>query len=344
MYSHPRSSFVSSGRETLGSTQVCARVALEVWRRIWLVLLLILQIGCISPKPPEKGRKANPVLIRQGTAEIRLKEYLFYFKMNYPEIIGNTDQELQSYIFDVFRKDLLIAQISQILGFRITGDQVESFINFKMTGKSIHLLPQDEQELWRREIQRRLAIQQFLEREVLSAISVEDEEIHLYYQAHQGRFKRETMYNIRFMQASSEKRAKDFIAELKRSKGSFKEIAGSYSENEGYQLSTPLGLNDLMTPFQEQIRKTNPGQYSRIIPVKHGETTYYYVLYLESEIPAAQIPYEEAYDHIRAELEKERSQTLLEQKLRQFRGRIPTKVYWENLPFAYREASQRKEV
>ena len=308
------------------------------------VLLLAVASGCVSDSSERDGSQLNPLIVRMGTAEVYLDEFDFYRKQNYPEIEGNNDPELHSFVFDKFRRDLLIAQISQGLGFRITGDQVDQFINYKMTGMSFHLLPPEEQLLFRKEIKRRLAIQQFLEREIVSAVTVADEEINRHYEAHQEDFRKEALFRVRFMQARDEARASEFLDVLKKGRESFVDVAKDYAENEGYDLVVPVGLNELPAPFIEPLSELKPGQYTKIIPIQHGETAYYYVLYLESLIPAEQISFEEAYQHIRKKLEKECSDRLLEEKVQQFEPHIPTKIFWDRLPFKYVEAAKRKEV
>jgi len=299
--------------------------------------------SCGKDVPIAQSSKA-PIVVKVGSSEIGLDAWTLFLSNNYPELGDAGDDELLSFIFDKFQRDLLIEKISVTLGFGISDDDVANFINTQLTGKKVFAMTADQQLLWHEAVRRRLAIQQFLQREIINEARVSDEDIALYYEENQGEFKQEALYSIRFMQTSNKEQADAFRAELKKSKKLFKEVAGKYAENEGYELAVPMAMESLNAPFQEMVSRMNPGQYSKVVPINHGETTYYYVLYLESVTEAAQVPSEEAYFQIRKKLEKKASDQLLEQKIRRFEKIIPSVIFPEALPFKYIEAAKRKEV
>ncbi len=105
-----------------------------------------------------------------------------------------------------------------------------------------------------------------------------------------------------------------------------------------------MSLDELPEPFAKSVRRMKPGQYSRIIPVKHGETQHYYVLYLETVVADEQPPIEEIYFHIRNELERKRARELFSEKLERFRPLVPLVIHYDRLPFTYRERSSEEEV
>ncbi len=308
------------------------------------LLAVLLLLGSCAEKAVEAEAAQSPIVVKVGDAEVGLDAWNLYLSNNYPELDGEADDELLSFIFDKFQRDLLIEKISITLGFGISDDDVANFINTQLTGKKVFAMSPEDQKLWHDEVRRRLAIQQFLSREIIDEAQVSDEDIALYYEENQAEFKQDALYSIRFMQTSSKEQADAFLKELKKSKKLFREIAGNYAENEGYDLAVPMALEDLLSPFQEKVTRMNPGQYSKVIPVNHGETTYYYVLYLESVTEASQVPSEEAYFQIRKKLERSASDELLQQKILRFEKIIPSVIFPEALPFKYIEAAKRKEV
>lgn len=306
------------------------------------VVLFLFVCACrMAPTPDSEG---NPVILQVSHTDIRLKTYLFYLEKKYPEVVDTLDHELHSYFFDQFKRELLIAKISQATGFRVTKDQEDDFIKSHISQISFHRLSEKEQGLWRQAIRRRLAIQQFLQREILNQTIISDEMVGNYYDANPELFQKEAVYHLRFMQTQEETQAKAFLKALKKSREPFVEVARAFTGNESYKLVVPLSREALLDSFQKALRRKKPGQHTKIIPVNQGEVTYYYVLYLESKIPAGQISFEDSYPYIRRVLAKEHYQKLLEAKIRRFAHRVPMKVKTENLPFNYIEAPQRKEV
>ena len=300
-------------------------------------------LGCASQPDRKKAADDNPVVIQTPNAEVHLDEFLFYFQKNYPELESETDDDLWSYIFEKFRRDIFIGEISQALGFRVTNDQIDHFIKYSMTGMSYHNLPPEQQLLWRKAIKRRLAIQEFLNREILETTTISDQAIAQYYEQNQDQFQRETVYRLRFLKLTNQEKAEAFLSAIKTSKASFTEVAAEFAENEGYQLIVPLTLEAMLTPFQNEVNKLKPGHHSPIIAVNPSEEASFYVLFLESIVKPLQISYEEAYDYIRDELAKRTCRKLLDEKLNQFELLIPLTVFGDQLPFKY-TPTNRKEV
>lgn len=324
-----------------GLEQTIQRPYRPLWTRICLCLAIGTVLGCSDP---QNQHPRAPVVLAYGEESIHLDAFEFYLTLNYPELVDRPDDFLYSYAFDKFRRDIRIAQISRDLGFRITTDQVDDFIKYNMTGANLHLRPEPEQRLWRAEIARRLAIRQFLEREILDDVSISEDAITAYFEANEGRFKQPNTYRIRFVQAKTEAEAQAFHDALRKSKRTFREVAADHFEDPSYLLAVPLTVEELPEPFAKRISRMRPGQYSRVIDIQHGEVTHYYVLYLEAELPERQVPFEEAHQYIRRHLEKDWCREQLQRQLERFSPRIEEKIYTENLPFVYLDATARKEV
>ena len=313
-----------------------------------LLRVLIVGFAFVCLLSCRRGMRGdpNPVIIQTQTKEIRLEEYRFYLAKSYPEIDfdRNGDNELKSFVFDNFKRDLMLAEASRLLGFRITEDQVESFINDQLTGMSLALLAPAEQVLWRREITRRLATQQFLKREILSESQIDKDAVSSYYQENLNSFQTEALYRIRFVQLENQEKARSFRKALQDSRASFMETAAEYADNEGYQLAVPLSLEKMGKPFREVVDTMDPGSNSQVVTLSIGKINHYYVLYLESIINPVQLSYEDAYHVVLRKLERRRCRERLEAALAKFDQRIPFIVHLDQLPFTYIDPSKRKDV
>jgi len=317
------------------------------------LLLFGLATGCLFSSCRRADRAPvdhNPVIIEVASSQIKLDAYQFYLECNYPEILGQLDDEMHSFIFSKFKRDLFLAEISQTL-VRISDEQVEDFIRknesiFRTRAgvQGFYALPETQQMLWRNEIRRRLAIQQFLKREIIDSTTISDQSIARYYEQNQALFEKDTRFRLRFVQIVSEEKAERFRAELRKSKEPFLKVAANYAANEGYLLAQPMLLSDLPESFRDEVSKLSPGQCTKVIPIDYGEMANYYVIYLESFLEQDAVPFEEADGIIREKLEKQHYDRLLDDKIQQFEHRVPIKVFTEALPFKLIDPPPNREV
>jgi len=314
----------------------------QIWPIGWTTcaILAVLGMGCGTISSETKTNERH-VILKIGYREFDIDQFNFFFEKTYPELKGTRDDELASVAFDRFKRDMIIAECARNIGLRVTESQIDDFINQQMTQMTFNLLPPEEQAKWRREIEHRLVIQQFLKREILQRVDVSDEVIASYYQDHQDEFVRPEQYRIRQAQITTQEKAEEFRKKLRSTKESFTKLAAEYSENEGYRLAPPIELQHLPDGFRQALKKMRPGQYSKVIPVTYGELTYYHVLYLESKLPQLQISFEDAYPMIKKNLEREAVRELLKTRIDRFTRNIPIKVFYDHLNMEYIEPEKR---
>ena len=308
------------------------------------VAILTALLGCAGGNN-ESGRTNNPVIAETRGGPVHLDEYLYYVRSLYPELSGEIDDDIHSRIFHAFLRELVSAEFQ-----RVTDEEVEAVVagNLEMANQIPLLSPQD-QEMRRRLLRRRLAVRQLLMREIQEAAAVPDEEVARYYQDHEEQYKRDARYTLRFVQTADKTQADALRKALAASKDPFTRVAEPFAVNDGHLVAVAMSLDELPEPFAEALNPgkrgaLKPGQYSRVIPLKQGESESYYVLYLESIIEAVQQPLEEVYFHIREQLERERAVKLFNQKVKRFREKIPVKVHADKLPFTYTEPDTQDEV
>lgn len=302
-----------------------------------MLILITVTLAC-GPRTPGPDDPDNPVIADVRTESVRMDAFEFFIQRHYPELGDLRDDAIYSHALDRFLDSVVVAQMQPV-----RDEEIDQFLNQHLGG----VYPQataKEQELWRGEVRRRLAMSGFLKRDVLDRVKVSDDTVAHWYQTNQEEYKLEPTYRIRFVHTTDKTEAEKLRAALKASEEPFVTVAAEFAQSEGYRAAVPLKAEELPDPFLTQVRRMKPGQYSRIIPIKAGELEYYYVLYLESVIEEQQAPVEDIFFHIRKKLQRQRANALFDEKVRHFRARTPIKVYFSRLPFTYLEPAEREEV
>lgn len=316
-----------------------------LYRAAMPVALLVAISACSAP-PPVHETPPSPLLIRigaeHGLAETHsLDEFSFFVTEVYPELGGTIEEELHSRLFDRFEREVILSYIARRMGFHVSDDQIDAFIQNQMTTVSFHLMDGAEQALWRQAIRRRQRIQQFLQRKLLREVSIPEDAIHAYYGEHEQEFKRDALYRIRVLPINDQDVAKKIQTTLRRTRKPFIEVAEAHLESPDQLMPVTVPLKNLAEPFQNAVRRLRPGRHSKTIPLKEGEITVYYILYLEAAAPAATLSFDEAYHDIRKKLERTATEARLDTVLEEWRSKLTIEVSRENLPFTYREPSIR---
>jgi len=305
-------------------------------------LTVVLAICAIWACDGERAQREvdNPVVIETRTGDVRLDEIAFSLARRYPELALPLDDEIASQGLDLFIRDLVIAEL-----YRVTEERIDDVLLGQLAmGERLAEMPERERTLWRNEVRRRLAVQAFLMRDVLEASRVSDEIVGGYYRDHEEDYKQETIYRIRFVQTDERDRAEALRSALKESKDPFSRVAAAFAVNEGHLAAVPMTLEEMPEPFAKAVRRLQPGQYSRIIPIKQGESELFYVLYLEAVDDTYLAPVEEIFFHIREELERQRAVEIFEGKVKRLRELVPIEVHHDRLPFQYRVPAPDDEV
>lgn len=305
-----------------------------------LCLFWVLLFAFCSPKPPDENPNVDIVLEINGTTYSNTA-FSFYLGQNYPEIHSSDDSEILSHAFDQFKREIILAELANYSGYFVSEDQVDDFIDNKLTTMSFNLMSQQDRHYWRSIIKRRLAIQELLRNDILKSIQVGDAAIQNYYQKHLEEYRGESLYQVRMVQVPDQDTAKELLKTLKKSKEPFTKTVAPLAANEGFKIAQSFPISGLIPPFQDAVRKMRPGQYSKPIAVKQGDITVYYVLYLVAVIPAKETSYEEARYDIQGKIRKAEAEKIINSQVDHFLERLPVKVHSQNLPFQYVDATQR---
>ena len=313
---------------------------LRIFLALWLGLIFL---SACNDHPKTDPGHSNEAILEVNDKRYSLEEFYFYLDLNYHEIDKSGDEELLSRALDKFKREIILAEMANFSGYYVSEDQVSDFIENKMTTMSYHLKPYKEQEYWKSIVRRRLAIQALLQNETLRNATVSDQAIQNYYQAHQADYQGETLYQLRVAQLSDQETAEKLLKVLKKSREPFAKTVAPFAANEGYLIAESYPIDGLIPPFQKAVSGLRPGRYSKPIPVKQGELTVFYVLYLEAVFPAEPVSYEEAHYDIKTKLHKIEAEKILEAQLSQFEAKLPMTLLENHLPFRYIEPNKRSE-
>lgn len=307
---------------------------------------LTLFIGCGGQSSAERS---NPVIVTISTdtskEQWRLKDFQFFVRLNYPELSKQPVGPVASTIFDAFKRDLILQVISQAYGIRVGNDEINRFAKEHLTRLGYNEMSEEERELWREEVKRRMAIRELLQRKILKQDQVSEEAISTFYEQNEADYRHDQRYLLRFVQTASLKSAELFLSKLKEGTKTFVELGQDFAVNSGHSFLMPLHTHEL-GPFGPTVAAMRPGGYSQPIPVTHGDQVNYYVLFLESVVPERQDNFEDAYHAISEELHRRHCRKALKRMLDEFNRspRFKIEIHANHLPFDYTEESQRKEV
>jgi hypothetical protein len=313
------------------------------WRTGILLVVVSCFLGC-QTQQTAIVEEENPIILELNSRAYSLEQFRFFVSRKYPEGLHLDQNEVQSAYLDAFSRELYLYEIAVDLGYRPSNHQIETFIRDQLTSMSFHLLPPEEQTLWRDAIGRRLAIRSMMQSEVLKHAEIQDDAVEAYYQEHTEDFKREQHYRLRFFRTPEKELADKFREDLRKSREPFTTVADQQEGHDGsHKLAVELTREALLKPFYAAIRRMKPGQYSKVIPVEQGETQSYYVLYLEAVLPPRQISYDEAQHEIRTKLQQASAQSFIEEQMQAYRARLQLAIKRDSLPFQYIDPNNRSE-
>lgn len=314
--------------------------SLRLGKPLLFFILCLSMISCDS-HPQDDEKPAPKAILEINNKGYSLEEFRFFLSQTYPELGPDEDDELLSHALDQFKQEIILAELANYSGYFVSEDQVADFIEKKLTTMSFHLKSNQDRTFWQAIIRRRLAIQELLQNETLKNTNISDQEIQNYYQNHKSEYEGETLYQIRVVQIANEEKVDELLEVLKKSKEPFSKVVAPFAENDGYRITQAFPLDGLIPPFQKAVRNMRPGRHSKPIPVKQGELTVYYVLYLVAVLPPKAVSYEEAHYDIQAKLRQAQAKSLLDRQIEQFLARLPLRQVNDHLPFRYIEPDQR---
>jgi peptidyl-prolyl cis-trans isomerase C len=229
----------------------------------------------------------------------------------------------------------LLYQECQAQGFTVDDVAVETdFDNFKKQFKSEEDYQKQIKDLnytedvLKSQIKKTKAIQQLIEKNVISAIVIPDSDLKAYYDSHPDEFKQPERARARHIlvkvdanaseadKATARKKIEGIQAQLKKG-GDFAKLATENSDCPSKKNGGDLGFftrGQMVKPFEDAAFSLKPGGTSGIVETQFG----YHIIQLEEKEPASTLTFDQAKEQ-------------LQQKLKQEKIRDALKAYIESL-------------
>ncbi len=310
--------------------------------------LLIALAGCKQTQSETPSipiiQISTPESNNSEVKEINLNAFNFFVAISYPEFTEQDlrDSETMSFVFDRFMEDNIFSSCAENAGIVVDNKTIDNFIQLELTNMTFKLQTEEQQNMYRKEIKRRLLIKNFLHSQVLAKIKVTDDEIEAYYLKNQSLYTKEKQYCIRQVQLETKELADKFRMEYSKGNKSFKEHAEKTMKGNEHELAPCLPLNSFPEPFQRSIRKMKPGSISKVLKLDYGDKTLYHVLMLERIIPEVDYSLEETASNIKRILEKRQIERRLAEMKGDFKKKHRIQILHENLPFTYLKPENRR--
>ncbi|HXV60567.1 MAG TPA: peptidylprolyl isomerase [Vicinamibacteria bacterium] len=183
-------------------------------------------------------------------------------------------------------------------------------------------------------VERQARIEQLVETNVLSALSVSDEEVADYFAEHAVDFARPETVDVSQILVDDEELATELRGKLLGEPSAFEELARQHSMGpeaiEGGHLGT-FSPGELPPSFEIEIFSLAPGKFSDVVTTDFG----FHIFRVNARREAEALLLDDVEDVIRVELLRVKSDEAMERYLAELKRRYPVKVFHENLGFAF---------
>ncbi len=321
-----------------------------------IVFAITASTGCSSDKSDSEAQKQdqkqqsksqdtsteqNYVAIVNGIkiprAEVDRKIELIkkrYSEMGTP-ISADQLKSMKEKLINSLVEQEVLYQETQAQGISVDAAVVDSdYDNFKKQFKSEEDYQKQMKDLHytedilKNQIKKTKAIQQLIDKNVISAISVPDEELKAYFDSHPDEFKKPERVRARHIlvkvdekasdadKAAARKKIEGIEAQLKKG-ADFAKLAMENSDCPSSKNGGDLGFftrGQMVKPFEDAAYGLKPGQTSKIVQTQFG----YHIIRVEEKEPAQTI----TFDQVKNELQ---------QKLKQGKIREALKTYMDSL-------------
>lgn len=172
-------------------------------------------------------------------------------------------------------------------------------------------------EDWRKAQQRRLIINELIQKEVVDKIPISDRQIAKYYQKHIQQFRRPTQFHARQIVVDTRELADKILARL-REGDDFATLAKKHSLSPDSERGGDLGYFDATSypkAFAEVCQQLKIGEISGVVATDYG----YQIFHLLDRRQARQRPLEEVAPLIRKILQEERGEEALARKFEEWK-------------------------
>jgi len=253
-------------------------------KKIFLLLILILFIGCSDKNNGEKNEKnidsniKKPVLLIDNRPYYNedIINYAYYLLQEIDEKdVENT--EIKDKILNDFINHILLLREAKKAGINIDRERIKKVVEkFNKVGEEESLsifTGKTQPDIGQVEkiIYENMVVQAYLNKLVEEKVKVTEEDLKAYYDNMSRTEEYKTLYNVWHIFTTDKKKA-DKARELLRRRNSFKKIAENYSEDPYAEKGGDMGYVDLevMPEVFQYVKKMRIREVSPVIKSDYG--------------------------------------------------------------------------
>jgi parvulin-like peptidyl-prolyl isomerase len=300
----------------------------------------ILAVCALVDCANEPTREAR-VVLDVGERRVTMEELDRFVRASVQQESPIVSPEVMAALFEEFVEEQLLLQAADDSGVRADpqtlADRVEALRSRDRAPESdesqASAPSSEDEETVARDVEKQLRIQRLVETEVLSGITVSDEEIADYFERNHEDFVRPETVDVSQILVETEEQAKEVRETLVSAKVSFEDLARERSQGPEASSGGHLGAfapGELPASFESQVFALAPGAISEVVSTDFG----YHVFRVNRREGEKPLSLDDARESIRVDLLRRKSDEAMERYLDELERRYPVTVHQEKLSFA----------
>ena len=244
--------------------------------------------------------------------------------------------ELMSRLLDRFLDEELVVREARRRGMDVAEREVtEALRKLQSPENAEASRPPEEQARSRERMRRSLVMRKFREEEILKGLSVGQDEIGVYYDAHRDEFQQPARLVLRQIMVEDAAEAKTIHDDLVRDPSRFQEIAEKRSVAPDAGRPRAYAEADLPSEVVAAVSAVPVGRPSEVVSNREGSR----IFLVDSRQPERLVGVEEASDQIRFTLLQEKGRQAYDSYIGRLREQAGLVIHEEKISFPYRRRS-----
>jgi len=276
--------------------------------------------GCSGGTTP--GDEAEAVVVaRVGDHRVTRGEFDAYLSetLGSPQGAAAAEPAVKSRLLDQFLEEELLVTAAEKKGITVSEPEIDRAA--REGGRD------------RDRVRRALLERKFKQQVILNDVSVADEEARAYFESHIESFHRPARVVLRKVLLDSAAEARQVRDELAKDPGRFEDVASARSLSPDGGQPQAYEEDSLPESIRRAADQLGVGEISPVVEDPQG----FFILQLEQRQPERAANLEDAFDRIKLDLLREKSQARYREFVDALRRDVPVEVFQDKLPFRYVE-------
>jgi parvulin-like peptidyl-prolyl isomerase len=302
-----------------------------------LVSFLAVSTLVSCAKEPSRGTR---VVLDVAGRQVTMEELERFVRASVQQESPVVSPEVMAALFEEFVEEQLLLRAADDSGVEADpealADRVEALRKSERaseaTGTPGPPPPADDESV-KQNVEKQLRIERLVATEVLSGITVSDEEIADYFERNREDFVRPETVDVSQILVEDEDEAQELRRTLVSGKTSLEELARERSQGPEAASGGHLGAfapGELPASFESRVFALKPGEFSEVVSTDFG----YHLFRVNRREGEKPLSLEDAKEAIRVRLLREKSDVAMERYLDELERRYPLTVHQERLSFA----------